>query len=583
MLRHLLAACAVLAVLVPAAARAATPGVYVSNFLSGNVSQYSLLADGLLSPDTPATVTGGNGADALVVGPDGSSVYVANQNDHDISQYTVGPGGLLTPKSPATVQTGTVPDAMAISPDGGSVYVVSFGDEEVYEYNAGVGGALSPKSSPAIKTGHYPQAIAISPDGDSLYVVTSGNGGAGDLEQYNITAGGELAPKTPATVDLPYASYGIAVSPDGGSVYVASGQTPGVVTQFNVGPGGTLSPKSPATVPTGDVPYTVVVSRDAKSVYVVSHSGDSVSQYDVGAGGLLTAKSPPSVPAGLLANGFLDAGSTAFVANEGNDATTYGDISQYTVGPTGALSAATPSTIGADNSPEGIAIGPEAGPKAALSESTAAAGSPSSFDGSASTGTAAPIARYAWNFGDGSRISTTSPTTTHVYSSAGSYTVTLTVTDSLGCSAAYVYTGRMTACFADAAASASQVITVATPSNAFSIESIRAARSGVISVVVGAHAPGSFSAVATFVAHVRRTTGHGRHRHTHTVRETVTYGSTDQPTSTAFDAVLTIVPRRTAWRLVQAADGAKVSVALVFAPTDGSPNKEGTSVHVTAP
>ncbi len=46
------------------------------------------------------------------------------------------------------------------------------------------------------------------------------------------------------------------------------------------------------------------------------------------------------------------------------------------------------------------------------------------------------IARYQWNFGDGSPTATTAtPTTTHSYSYSGTFNVTLTVTDPLGASA----------------------------------------------------------------------------------------------------------------------------------------------------
>jgi PKD repeat protein len=39
---------------------------------------------------------------------------------------------------------------------------------------------------------------------------------------------------------------------------------------------------------------------------------------------------------------------------------------------------------------------------------------------------------YLWNFGDGATATTATPTTDHTYASAGNYTVTLTVRDSLG-------------------------------------------------------------------------------------------------------------------------------------------------------
>lgn len=59
------------------------------------------------------------------------------------------------------------------------------------------------------------------------------------------------------------------------------------------------------------------------------------------------------------------------------------------------------------------------------------------FDGSASAdqdekGSGAPIVRYEWSFGDGSSASTTSPVTSHTYTSAGTYRVTLTVVDNDG-------------------------------------------------------------------------------------------------------------------------------------------------------
>jgi PKD repeat protein len=51
------------------------------------------------------------------------------------------------------------------------------------------------------------------------------------------------------------------------------------------------------------------------------------------------------------------------------------------------------------------------------------------FDGSASTGS---IVSYSWNYGDGRSDSSSSPTARHHYGLAGTYSVTLTVRDSVG-------------------------------------------------------------------------------------------------------------------------------------------------------
>lgn len=74
---------------------------------------------------------------------------------------------------------------------------------------------------------------------------------------------------------------------------------------------------------------------------------------------------------------------------------------------------------------------PHANPTAAFS--TQANGMSVSFDGTQSTAAdGATITSYSWNFDDGGTSTQSQPT--HVYAAAGTYDVTLTVTDSLGAS-----------------------------------------------------------------------------------------------------------------------------------------------------
>jgi PKD repeat protein len=76
---------------------------------------------------------------------------------------------------------------------------------------------------------------------------------------------------------------------------------------------------------------------------------------------------------------------------------------------------------------------PASPPTAVISSSTAAGPAPLTvqFDGSGSTAaSSATITQYSWSFGDGS--SATGATTSHAFTTAGSYGATLTVTDSNG-------------------------------------------------------------------------------------------------------------------------------------------------------
>ncbi len=70
-------------------------------------------------------------------------------------------------------------------------------------------------------------------------------------------------------------------------------------------------------------------------------------------------------------------------------------------------------------------------------------GSPVNFDASASSDpdSGVSVSTYNWNFGDGTTQTSAAPTVSHTYSQPGAYTVTLTVTNSLGLTSAPVTTG----------------------------------------------------------------------------------------------------------------------------------------------
>jgi hypothetical protein len=66
---------------------------------------------------------------------------------------------------------------------------------------------------------------------------------------------------------------------------------------------------------------------------------------------------------------------------------------------------------------------------------TGTVGSPVGVNGSQSVAPTGSITRYAWDFGDGTRVSAASATASHSYNAPGTFNVTLTITDNAGATA----------------------------------------------------------------------------------------------------------------------------------------------------
>jgi DNA-binding beta-propeller fold protein YncE len=335
-------------------------------------------------------------------------VYVTNTGSASVSQYTVGPDGALAPKTPAAISTGLGPQGVAVSADGASVYVTNTDDASLSQFDVGAGGVLSRKAPDQPNPGGTPRDVTVSPDGANLYVA---NSSSHTVSQFSLGAGGVLQPHTPFVANG-YAAA-IAVSPNGGSLYATVGRSPNDVMQFSIGADGVLLPKEPATIPTGVAPVDMALSPDGANLYVTgSYRSNVVWQYDAAADGGLAHK--------------------------------------------------TPATVAAGDHPTGVAVSPDQGPAAAFAAVIAPAGSATRLDGSGSSDRDGDVARYDWDFGDGTTAPDGGRVVTHAYA-AGTYEVRLTVTDNAGCSTAFVFTGQTASCAGGPAATTTRTITIAPP------------------------------------------------------------------------------------------------------------------------
>jgi PKD repeat protein len=112
---------------------------------------------------------------------------------------------------------------------------------------------------------------------------------------------------------------------------------------------------------------------------------------------------------------------------------TTGTVVDIAVTPTsGDYSNDTPRSVSIRLVPPGVIVPPETGvtPNFTVNPGAPQDNQPVLFDGSGSTTTSGVITSYQWNFGDGGTA--TGMTASHTYALAGTYVVTLRVTNSIG-------------------------------------------------------------------------------------------------------------------------------------------------------
>jgi DNA-binding beta-propeller fold protein YncE len=251
---------------------------------------------------------------------------------------------------------------LVVSPDGKNVYMTSYSANAVVELQRGAHGALTPLASPnacvttklvehpactAAASMADPLGIAISPDaaGENVYVSGSGaeaeaafarNGATGALTQlaspYECVTSGSSGCGAGSTgiVGLEggiYAARRVTVSPDGTNVYVA-GQTAGTVVELARAMTPTVSEVSPNTgSETGHTEVTIKGGGFAEGASV-SFGGKAALSVKVQSAGEIVATSPPGSLGG--------AGVDVTVSNStGTSATSGAD--HYVYVPPGAL------------------------------------------------------------------------------------------------------------------------------------------------------------------------------------------------------------------------------------------------------
>lgn len=369
--------------------------------LSNNVAGSPILNDVSASAPTHIALT-----------PDGTKAYVTNSLSNNVT-----PINLTTHTIGPLISTGTSPFAIAITPDGTKVYVTNNDSNDLTIITIASNASIN-SMPPFIDS---PCGIAITPDGQTAYIA---------FQNMDFVMRFDIATNTQILPPIPIASpSNIAITPNGTKAYVTNAFAD-TVTPIDL----TSNPPQPqAPILVGSLPFSIAITSDGTRAFVTNQGDDTVTPIEI-------ATDIPGAP--IMVGGtpygiaITPDSKTAYVSIFCSDNVNPIDLTMTPPLPQ------TPIPMVSDGAPYGVAITPDQAPIASFVSVPALSGSPTLFDASSSTTLVGSIINYAWDFGDGSTLETSSSTTNYIYSTPGAYTVTLVVTNSAGTSTVQIFTGQ---------------------------------------------------------------------------------------------------------------------------------------------
>ncbi len=475
-----LAACAAGASAIACAVVLATPAAAVTNLYMAEdaspaplLSQYAVAPNGSLSALAPATL--GTGARDLAIAPDGRFAYVTLSRGSDsgvLAQFARAAGGRMEPAGTILAEAAD-PRGILVTPQGTRAIYANAFSQSLHSRPIGADGTLGAATIVDIPA-RTPRFLAMTPGGTSLYVSVADDGGASGVLQFDVDpASGAITPKAVPFVAWPGGGPSelarMTVSPDGRHLYAASGQSGDGVARYVIDATGALTDGSEIALP-GD--------RSAASVLAIAPSGlfawrpvslapatpGEIHQFsrDLAAGALTPLFLPtvdyrPEADVPTRDAVASPDGASLYLGQDGN-------AGEWAVTSGGALLArANLPTLSDAATNAGIVLSPSQAPVASFTAAPARAGEPSTFDASASSDPDGSVARFDWDFGDGATLADGGATPSHVYATAGTPTVRLTVTDADGTSTSKLWTGARMLRNGGPSATTTRDLTIAAP------------------------------------------------------------------------------------------------------------------------
>ncbi|MDO9379201.1 MAG: PKD domain-containing protein [Nocardioidaceae bacterium] len=363
------------------------------------------------------TTWGGNSSNYFDGRLDEVAVYPTALDAATVQSHFTKGGGRLPNVKPVAAFTSSTSKLKASFDGSGSTD--SDGTVASYAWTFGDGGTATTAKPDHTYTqaGTYPVTLTVTDDR-----------GASDVKSANVTVTANAKPAATFTSS----SADLKASFDGSGSTDSDGTVASYAWTF--GDGGTATTAKPDHTYTQAGTYTVTLT-------VTDDDGATdVSSKDVVITGPANVKpvaaftsSANKLKASFDGSGSTDSDGTvasyAWTFGDGGTATTAKPDHTYTQAGTYPVTLTVTDDRGAsDLVSRNVVVSSNVTPLAAFTATTAAL--KASFDGSGSTDSDGTVVSYAWTFGDGGTATTAKPD--HTYTQAGTYPVTLTVTDDDG-------------------------------------------------------------------------------------------------------------------------------------------------------
>ncbi|MBA3721428.1 MAG: IPT/TIG domain-containing protein [Parachlamydiaceae bacterium] len=350
---------------------------------------------------------------AAIITPDGTKIYAADSDQANVNVIDVATKAIIA-NIPLPV-AGTGAFDIIVSPNGKRVYISNFDSGYVTVIDTITNTVVA---DIFVAPGLGP--LSITPDGKTVYV--------SNFSLENVTTINTATNTVGVSIITGIDPAMIAITPNGKTAYVANFGSD-TISIIDVA---TNIVTNTIIFPPGSGPYGSFILPIGNTMYVANINNSTVSVVNLTTNTITkTIVFPPgSEPFWVVST---PDSKKIYVINEGTDDVTPINVASNTTGPSFG-------NIG--DQIQDIVMSPDQAPVASFFVNIQPAGFPTVFNASDSISPIGTIASYAWDFGDGTTLTTNNPIVEHIYTSIGSFKVVLTVTNSAGTSTTKVFSSR---------------------------------------------------------------------------------------------------------------------------------------------